>query len=128
MWLHQDGQMYAYPPDHGPIKKSDVYSGINFITLFKPYRNVIDGREISTRHQHREFLKINNCEEVGEEKPNWMRESEYLTAHGAPVEALPRGETPIESDGLTEHERGKFDVKFEYQDVPSDLMEEVVDG
>jgi hypothetical protein len=33
----------------------------------KPYRNMVDGREIGSRSEHREFLKRNNLIEIGNE-------------------------------------------------------------
>jgi hypothetical protein len=44
--------------DHpAPMVMSDI----------KPYRNVLDGKEISSRSAHREFLARNNLVEVGNE-------------------------------------------------------------
>lgn len=47
-----------------------------------PYKSIITGEEISSRSQHRAHLAEHGCEEVGNEKPDWMREKHYVEAQG----------------------------------------------
>lgn len=39
-----------------------------------PYQSIITGETITSRSKHREHLKVHNCEEVGSEKPSFMKE------------------------------------------------------
>lgn len=48
----------------------------------KPYRNVIDGKMISSRREHREFLKRNNVRECPD-APAALKERLYEQKHGA---------------------------------------------
>lgn len=48
-------------------KRSDLPSPMIMSDL-DPYQNVLDGKTISSRSEHREFLKRNNLIEVGNEK------------------------------------------------------------
>lgn len=51
--------------------RRDVCHGVAPMIMgdIKPYKSVIDGREITSRSRHREHLKANNCIEVGNERP-----------------------------------------------------------
>lgn len=70
----------------------------------EPYVSKIDGREITSRRQHRNHLAENHCEEVGNEMPGWMKEKKYIESHGGtwtpPIPPEPEG------------------VRFEWQDGP----------
>lgn len=43
-------------------------SRMEIIPDLEPYRNVIDGKPISGRKQHRDFLRAHDCIEVGNER------------------------------------------------------------
>lgn len=45
------------------------YRGMQIIPDIVPYRNVIDGKVVAGRRQHREFLRTHGVVEVGNEKP-----------------------------------------------------------
>jgi hypothetical protein len=42
---------------------------MHIIPDIAPYRNIIDGKVVAGRRQHREFLKTHRVVEVGNEKP-----------------------------------------------------------
>lgn len=52
--------------EHRPIRKDQR---MQIVPDIKPYREVIHGQMITSRRQHKEFLKANGCVEVGNEKP-----------------------------------------------------------
>lgn len=72
-WIQVDGELvpaehFQRPPRKGPFILGDI----------KPYRAVTGdraGKWITSRSEHREFLRRNNLEEVGNEKA-------YFTRHG----------------------------------------------
>ena len=39
----------------------------------KPYRSMIDGKEISSRSRHREHLRAHECVEVGNDSSLWRK-------------------------------------------------------
>jgi hypothetical protein len=53
----------------GPKLSATGESRIQVIKDLEPYRNVIDGKVIGGRRQHRDFLRANGCIEVGSEQP-----------------------------------------------------------
>jgi|SRR3989304_6271536 len=54
-------KMIEVSEDWKPEPKSDYH----IMPDIKPYRSMIDGREITSRSRHREHLKEHGCEEVG---------------------------------------------------------------
>lgn len=44
-----------------------VYAGVMVMPDIQPYRNMVDGAEITSRSHHREFLRANHLIEVGNE-------------------------------------------------------------
>ncbi len=48
----------------------------------KPYKNIIDGKMITSRREHREFLKRNGVEERPDPPPA-LKERLYEQKHGA---------------------------------------------
>lgn len=48
----------------------------------EPYESIIDGSEITGRAAHREHLKETGCVELGDEKPQWMKDKEEADANG----------------------------------------------
>ena len=126
-WQHPDGKLYPHPPDRGPDNSNARYRGQQFIKPFVAYRNIVDGEEITTRHAHREFLARNGAEEVGTHREPWQKEYDQIIADGGSDEeaaqVVKEMNNQPEDDGLTEHERGKFDISFEYQDASPAEME-----
>ena len=49
-------------------KRSETISAPMLIRDIDPYKNMIDGKMITSRTEHRELLKRHNCFEVGNEK------------------------------------------------------------
>ncbi|KPL28561.1 MAG: hypothetical protein AMJ72_02805 [Acidithiobacillales bacterium SM1_46] len=58
VWLREDYK----PPNASDLAKPMVIRDI------EPYKNMIDGRMISSRSEHRELLRRHNCVEIGNEK------------------------------------------------------------
>ena len=48
--------------------ETQVSGGTQIVGDIEPYRNVIDGKWITSRSEHREFLRRNGCQEVGNER------------------------------------------------------------
>ena len=48
--------------------RTGVDAGYNIMSDIEPYQNIIDGKPVGGRRQHREFLKRHGVEEVGNEK------------------------------------------------------------
>lgn len=49
--------------------RAQYRDGVQIMSDLAPYRNVIDGKVIAGRRQHREFLRTHGVVEVGNEKP-----------------------------------------------------------
>lgn len=69
----------------GDVPEEEVavsFAGIapNVMNDIQPYESVITGETITSRSQHRRHLKQHGCEEVGNEKPKWMREHQERQA------------------------------------------------
>lgn len=62
-----NGKVKFIPKDK--YQRSYSARGVQIIPDIQPYRNVIDGKVIAGRRQHREFLKQHGVVEVGNEKP-----------------------------------------------------------
>ena len=56
--------------DNPPRKRVNVISDI------EPYKATIGDRIIGSRSEHRNYLRENNAVEVGNEKPQFMKEAE----------------------------------------------------
>jgi len=58
----QDGELFEVTSDFTPEPQL-----INFLVMpdIKPYRSMIDGREITSRSRHREHLRDHGCVEIG---------------------------------------------------------------
>lgn len=72
-WVWKRGKIVHVP---GPRRAAENPRGIQVIKDLEPYKNVIDGRVIGGRKQHRDFLKAHGCIEVGTEKHNTVRPRE----------------------------------------------------
>lgn len=44
-----------------------ISEGVMVMSDIQPYRNMVDGKEITSRSQHREFLRRNRLIEIGNE-------------------------------------------------------------
>ena len=62
----ENDEMTYLRPDYKPQERSSLPRP-TVIRDIQPYQNMIDGRMISSRSEHREFLKRNNVFEVGNE-------------------------------------------------------------
>jgi len=61
---------YVYVDGDFVERKRDEKGRYHYIyPEFKPYKSMIDWRMITSREQHRRYLKANNCIEVGNENP-----------------------------------------------------------
>lgn len=64
---------YIQCPTTGKLVPKDEYYGSSDVNApfvmedIKPYKNMVDGKMITSRSQHREFLKANRLVEVGNE-------------------------------------------------------------
>lgn len=54
-------------------KEQSAGEGLQVIRDLEPYRNMIDGKVIGGRKQHRDFLRAHGCIEVGTEKHDTMK-------------------------------------------------------
>lgn len=64
-WIYRNGVAYEkglQPTSDAPLVMGDI----------QPYMSMIDGREITSRSQHREHLKAHGCVEVGNEAAKQM--------------------------------------------------------
>lgn len=50
-------------------KQASKANGLIVLNDIQPYKNVVDGKMITSRSHHRNFLKKYNLYEVGNEKP-----------------------------------------------------------
>lgn len=58
-WVYVDGVAYEGCAPESRVASFQVMPDI------KPYRSMIDGREITSRSRHREHLKDHGCVEIG---------------------------------------------------------------
>ncbi len=54
----------------------EVSTGTMVMPDIQPYRNMVDGQEISSRSKHREFIKKNNLIEIGNEVQSYKPKRE----------------------------------------------------
>jgi hypothetical protein len=60
----QDDEIIFMREDSSPSKKATYH----VIPDIQPYKNMIDGRMITSRSEHRELLNRHGCIEIGNEK------------------------------------------------------------
>ena len=60
-------KMVEVSEDFRPESRSDYH----IMPDIKPYRSMIDGREITSRSRHREHLREHGCEEIGNDSSLW---------------------------------------------------------
>lgn len=81
-WVQIDGKLV---PKHEVKPDMRGRSDLPFpmiMTDIKPYKSMVTGEEIGSRSKHREHLSVHGMQEVGSEKPDWMREKAYVERHG----------------------------------------------
>jgi hypothetical protein len=64
---YEDGELVWLREDYEPPNASELPRPM-VIRDIEPYQNMIDGKTISSRSEHRDFLRRHNCIEVGNEK------------------------------------------------------------
>ena len=64
---YEHGELVYLRKDYEPPNQSELARPM-VIRDIEPYQNMIDGKMISGRAEHREFLRRNNCIEIGNEK------------------------------------------------------------
>lgn len=77
-YIQVDGQLVEVPLNYTPEPRSEYH----IMGDIKPYRSMLDGREISSRSTHREHLRSHGCIEVG-------NETKYMMSKVRPLEAPP---------------------------------------
>lgn len=77
-YVQIDGELIEVGMDYVQEPKSDYH----IMPDIKPYRSMIDGREISSRSTHREHLRAHGCIEVG-------NETKHLMSKVRPLESPP---------------------------------------
>lgn len=60
----EDGEVTFVRDDYSAPQDA----GFQIISDIEPYQNMIDGRMITSRSEHRELLRRHNCIEIGNEK------------------------------------------------------------
>ena len=65
----EDGECTYVRDNYDPgEKRSDVVGCPMIIRDIEPYKNMINGKMITSRSEHKELLRRHNCVEVGNEK------------------------------------------------------------
>lgn len=64
---YEHGELVYLREDYQAPKESELARPM-VIRDIEPYQNMIDGRMIKSRSEHRELLKRHNCIEIGNEK------------------------------------------------------------
>lgn len=64
----EDGHIIYLRADPEHDTESDLARPM-VIRDIEPYRSMIDGHMVTSRSEHREHLRINNCFEIGNENP-----------------------------------------------------------
>jgi len=60
----QDDEVVFMRDDESPAQKAGYY----VVPDIQPYQNMIDGKMVTSRSEHRELLKRHGCIEIGNEK------------------------------------------------------------
>ena len=64
----ENGECIWLRDDYDTPNRSEIISSPMIIRDIEPYKNMIDGKMITSRREHRELLKRHNCIEIGNEK------------------------------------------------------------
>lgn len=76
-WIYKDGEAIEVSRDYVELRQTDY----RVLPDIQPYQNMLDGREISSRSRHREFIRDNNLVELGNDS--------ILHAKPKPLESPP---------------------------------------
>ncbi len=76
-WIYINGEAREVSPDYVEIRQVDY----RVMSDIEPYQNMLDGREITSRSRHREFIRDNNLVELGNDSS--------LFAKPKPIESPP---------------------------------------
>lgn len=76
-FIQIDGELREIGDDYQPEPRADYH----VMPDIKPYRSMVNGKEISSRSTHREHLRAHGCVEVG-------NETKYLQSRG-PLQSPP---------------------------------------
>jgi len=69
-WVYdKNGHAVEVTQDWRPEPRSDYH----IMPDIKPYKSMIDGREITSRSKHREHLRENNCVEIGNDSSLYQK-------------------------------------------------------
>lgn len=68
-YVQINGELREVPLNYTP----DVQADYHIQPDIAPYRSMIDGRMITSRSQHREHLRANNCIEIGNDSSLWRK-------------------------------------------------------
>lgn len=63
---YENGELVYLRSDYQPAERSELKAPM-IIRDIEPYKNMIDGKMITSRSQHRDLLRAHNCVEVGNE-------------------------------------------------------------
>jgi len=63
VWVYRNGKLVEKGVDSSPVFAPQIMSDI------KPYRNMINGKIITSRSEHRTLLRDHGCVEVGNDLP-----------------------------------------------------------
>ena len=64
-----NGELVEVGSDWTPEPRHDYH----VMPDIKPYRSMIDGKEITSRSRHREHLRAHGCVEVGNDSSLWRK-------------------------------------------------------
>ncbi len=89
-WIYIDGEGYE-------VVNGELIAPVAPMVMpdIKPYKSMIDGREITSRSAHREHLKNHGCIEIGNEIPKTI---------------APRGIPDVNPEGRKELIRAQIDA------------------
>lgn len=62
-YVQINGELVEVPLDYTPEPRAEYH----IMEDIKPYKSMIDGREITSRSTHREHLRAHGCIEIGNE-------------------------------------------------------------
>lgn len=102
-WVDAAQYHRSKPAPHGKFP--------TIITDMKEYRSIYNDQWITSRSQHREHLKANNLEEIGDEKPGWMKERERMRADGLSQDQI---ETEEQRSREQQPDTG---ITFQWEDI-----------
>lgn len=64
-----NGELVEVGPDYLPTPRADHH----VMPDIKPYKSMIDGKEITSRSHHREHLRAHGCVEIGNDSSLYQR-------------------------------------------------------